>query len=73
MRQMLTYEDTDTMDSVDMRSIHSMGRQESLSDRLPMPRTKRFKVICLECGQKFSSSSYIPTCSGCGGSDCELQ
>jgi Zn finger protein HypA/HybF involved in hydrogenase expression len=72
MRQMLSYGDTDTMDSFDMKSIHAMGRQESLSDRVPMPGTRRLKVICLECEKKFTSASYIPTCPGCGGSDVEL-
>ena len=72
MRQMLSYEDTDTMDHVDMRTIHAMGRQETLSDRLPMPGTRRLKVVCLECDRKFTSASYIPTCPKCGGSDVEL-
>lgn len=38
----------------------------------PMPRHHRVKVICLECGIKSSTSSAIPECPGCGGSDLEL-
>jgi DNA polymerase II large subunit len=48
---------------------------EDITYHQPLPEKKRsrLKVVCLECNRKFSSSSFIPTCPGCGGSDVELQ
>lgn len=31
----------------------------------------RMKVQCLECSRVFWTDSFLPTCPGCGGSDCE--
>jgi hypothetical protein len=39
---------------------------------LPEPKGGRMKVTCLECGRKWRTTSFIPTCPGCGGSDVEL-
>ena len=37
------------------------------------PRKKeKFAVECLECGRNFKTSSMIPSCPKCGGSDIEL-
>lgn len=57
------------------RSVAHMGRQEDISYHDPLPEPKRgsFKVICLECGHHFRTSSNLPMCSGCGGVDIELQ
>ena len=33
----------------------------------------RIRVVCLECGRKFSTHSMLPECPKCGGSDIELQ
>jgi rRNA maturation endonuclease Nob1 len=38
----------------------------------PLPRRARIKVQCLECSHKFSTSSAIPECTNCGGSDVDL-
>lgn len=32
----------------------------------------KIKVVCLECGKKFSTASMLPTCTSCGGSDIEV-
>jgi hypothetical protein len=58
-----------------LRTIESLGHMEDLSFHNPLPRSRRhaFKVICLECSQRFTTTSSIPTCPGCGGSDVELQ
>jgi len=34
--------------------------------------TLKFKVVCMECGRKFSTSSTLPSCSKCGSSDIEV-
>lgn len=31
----------------------------------------RIPVECLECGRKFRTASWTPTCPKCGGSDVE--
>lgn len=33
--------------------------------------TNPFPVQCMECGRKFKTSSMLPTCPKCGGSDVE--
>jgi len=35
-------------------------------------KKEKFPVICLECGKKFKTSSYLPECPKCNGSDIEL-
>lgn len=31
----------------------------------------KIRVECLECGRKFATTSMLPTCPACGGSDIE--
>jgi len=33
---------------------------------------EKFAVKCLECGKKFKTSSYLPECPKCNGSDIDL-
>jgi Zn finger protein HypA/HybF involved in hydrogenase expression len=35
--------------------------------------SKRFPVVCLECGKKFLTARVIPECPRCGGVDVELR
>jgi len=39
---------------------------------LPMPRSRRIKVTCLECSYNFSTCNAVPSCPNCGGSDVDL-
>ena len=58
------------------KELQRLGRVEDLTYNHPepMPRMRhRLKLICLECSTLSSSSSAIPTCPGCGGSDLELR
>lgn len=34
---------------------------------------KRIKVVCLECGKKFSVRVYADTCPKCGGADIDVR
>lgn len=38
----------------------------------PMPRRHKMRVVCLECDRAFSTTSSIPECPNCGGSDIDL-
>jgi Zn finger protein HypA/HybF involved in hydrogenase expression len=31
------------------------------------------KVICEECGKKFTTRSFLPTCPRCGGADVSVR
>jgi hypothetical protein len=55
------------------RAVEKLGREQDLTyhDPLPKARGRSFKVTCLECSRTFATRSFIPTCPGCGGSDCE--
>jgi Zn finger protein HypA/HybF involved in hydrogenase expression len=33
--------------------------------------SKRFPVICMECGKRFLTARMLPTCPKCHGSDIE--
>lgn len=33
----------------------------------------KFPVVCLECGKKFTTSSMLPECPECGGSDIDVR
>lgn len=35
-------------------------------------KSEKIPVVCLECGRKFKTSSMLPTCPKCGGSDVEV-
>jgi|21_taG_2_1085346.scaffolds.fasta_scaffold94145_2 Zn finger protein HypA/HybF involved in hydrogenase expression len=35
-------------------------------------KREKFKVICLECEKRFKTSSYLPECPNCHGSDIDL-
>lgn len=41
--------------------------------RLADLKTHKFPVVCLECEHKFKTSSNLPTCPKCGGSDIEVR
>ena len=34
---------------------------------------EKLKVVCLECGKKFTTSKVIPECPKCGGVDVDLR
>ena len=75
MRQMqaeLSFDDS-SYKSLDW-ALREVFKSADLSYHAPLPEPKRgrIKVVCLECNRKFSSSSFIPSCPGCGGSDIEL-
>ena len=36
-------------------------------------KKERIKVECLECERKFTTSSMVPSCPKCGGSDIEVR
>jgi hypothetical protein len=66
----LNYEDS----TVDVRSaLHILGEQVDLHFHMPLPENSRraMRVTCLECSRTFKTSSFLPTCPGCGGSDIE--
>ena len=50
----------------------SLERTSPDMRKLRSARTPRIKVECLECGQRFSTRSMIPTCPSCNGSDVDL-
>jgi hypothetical protein len=39
----------------------------------PKRESKRFPVVCLECGKKFLTASMDPRCPKCNGVDIEPQ
>ena len=57
------------------RGVVKVGREVDFSHMRPRPDARRhaFKIICLECSRCFQTSSNVPSCPGCGGSDTELQ
>ena len=54
-------------------AIHALGDEVDITFHMPTRESSRhaMRVACLECGRKFRTSSYLPTCPGCGGSDIE--
>jgi Zn finger protein HypA/HybF involved in hydrogenase expression len=72
-RAELSFEDSLWVDAPDVqRTINRLSQVTPLSDRpLPQKRSPSFKVVCNECGRRFSTRSFLPTCPGCGGSDVE--
>jgi len=56
------------------RSFEAVGRLQDFSQqRLSVAAHKsRIRVMCLECSTSFYTSSLIPECPGCGGSDIDL-
>lgn len=50
---------------------------EAIPSRSSLKKTpgvpaKKFKVVCMECGKKFTTKSALPTCPKCKGSDIEV-
>jgi Zn finger protein HypA/HybF involved in hydrogenase expression len=35
--------------------------------------TVKVKVVCMECGRKFSTADFVPECPKCGGSDVDVR
>ena len=35
--------------------------------------TESIKVVCMECGKKFTTKKVIPECPKCGGVDIEVR
>jgi len=56
------------------RAIERLSAETTDFTMQPIPRlrSRRMKVTCLECSHTFSTSSSVPSCPGCGGSDIEL-
>ena len=55
------------------RSFEAAGRMQDFSQqRISAVGRSKAGVVCLECSHRFYTSSMIPECPGCGGSDVEL-
>jgi len=63
--------------SMELASARRRGLEEVLGTdakvERPVKRSHRFPVECLECGRKFSTSSMLPSCPRCGGSDIDVR
>lgn len=59
-----------------MRTVESLGREIidfSGHHLLPERKKHSMKLVCLECGTRFTSKSTMPSCPRCLGGDIELQ
>lgn len=69
MQAELSFEDASYKSS---RIIEQLSATTLDFTQRPAPRHHRMKVVCLECSHHFSTSSALPSCPGCGGSDIDL-
>lgn len=37
------------------------------------PKKIKIHVVCLECGKRFLTTSMLPSCPKCGGSDIDVR
>ena len=54
------------------RNIQRIVKEE-LVVAIPKKKKEKIKVVCMECGKKFSTGSMLPTCPKCKGGDIEVQ
>jgi len=55
------------------REVRQLAAGPAIAPWGGMTKTAPIKVVCMECGKKFSTRAALPSCPKCNGSDVEVR